>query len=97
MFADAVRADGWPYETEGPAQGLYNGGNNTFMERFTAARYFCVAPNTALGNTNATSGMIGGIEVVFVDGHAGSGRLQPLRAFDWHNNWVVPSNLPVPK
>jgi prepilin-type N-terminal cleavage/methylation domain-containing protein len=97
VFADAVWVDGWPQETEGPAKDLYNGGNNTFMGRFTVTRHLGVAPTAAPRNITASSGLVGGIEVAFMDGHAGLVRLPQLWALDWHNNWVAPSTLPAPK
>lgn len=86
VFADAVWVDGWPQETEGPAKDHYNGGNNTFMGRFTVARHLGVAPAAAPRNITASSGLGGGIEVAFMDGPAGPVRLPPLWTLDWHNN-----------
>jgi prepilin-type N-terminal cleavage/methylation domain-containing protein len=96
VFADAVWVDGWPKETDGPARDLYNGGNNTFTARFTVARHIGVAPAAAPRNITATSGLVGGIDAVFVDGHASSVRLRDLWKLDWHNDWVTPSTIPAP-
>ena len=97
VFADAVWVDGWPQETEGPAKDLYNGGNNTYMARFTVARHLGIAPTAAPRNIAASSDLVGGIEVAFMDGHASSVRLRQLWTLDWHNNWVAPATLPAPK
>lgn len=97
VFADAVWVDGWPQETEGPSKDLYNGGNNTFFGRFTVARHLGIAPSAAPRNIAASSGMVGGIQIAFIDGHAGSARLKDLWTLDWHNNWVTPSTIPAPK
>jgi len=97
VFADAVWVDGWPQETEGPAKDLYNGGNNTYMARFTVARHLGIAPKAAPKNITATSELVGGIEVAFMDGHAAPVKLPQLWTLDWHNNWVAPSTLPAPK
>jgi prepilin-type N-terminal cleavage/methylation domain-containing protein len=97
LFADAMWVDGWPRETDGPAKDLYNGDNNNFMQRFTLARHRGIAPKAAPRNITAASGLVGGIQVVFVGGNASSVRLPELWKLDWHNNWVAPSTIPAPK
>ncbi len=97
VFADAVWVDGWPQEIEGPARNLYNGGDDIFMARFTVARHMGVAPNAAPRSITSSSQLVGGIEIVFMDGHAAPVRLSQLWALDWHNNWVAPSTIPAPK
>ncbi|HWX20948.1 MAG TPA: prepilin-type N-terminal cleavage/methylation domain-containing protein [Candidatus Binatia bacterium] len=97
LFADAVWVDGWPAETEGPAKDLYNGSNMSFMGRYSVARHLGVAPTAAPRNITLSSGLVGGIEIAFLDGHTGPVRLQNLWTLDWHKNWVVPSTIPAPK
>jgi prepilin-type N-terminal cleavage/methylation domain-containing protein len=97
LFADAVWVDGWPQEGDGPAKDLYDGGDITFMGRYTVARHLARAPATAPKNITSSAGLVGGIEIAFIDGHAGAVRLQTLWTLDWHNNWVAPSTIPAPK
>jgi len=96
VFADAVWVDAWPKETDAPAKNLYNGGNNSSMQRFTLARHLGIAPAAAPKNITASSGLVGGMMAVFVDGHAGSVKLSKLWTLDWHNRWVQPSTIPAP-
>jgi prepilin-type N-terminal cleavage/methylation domain-containing protein len=96
VFADAVWVDGWPLETEGAARDLYNGGNNTFMARFTVARHGGIAPAAAPRAISSSSELFGAIEVAFVDGHAGPVKLKQLWTLDWHKNWVAPATIPAP-
>ena len=97
VFADAVWVDGWPQENEGPAKDLYNGGDVPFIGRFTVARHLGIAPASAPRNIASSSGLVGGINVGTVDGHANAVRLQQLWALDWHKNWVAPAVIPPPK
>jgi prepilin-type N-terminal cleavage/methylation domain-containing protein len=97
VFADAVWVDGWPQENEGPSRDLYNGGDVPFMGRFTVARHVGIAPSSAPRNIGSSSALVGGIEMAFMDGHAGAVRLQQLWQLEWHNNWVAPAAIPAPK
>jgi prepilin-type N-terminal cleavage/methylation domain-containing protein len=56
---------------------------NTFISRFTVARHPGVAPTAVPRNITSSSGLVGGIEVAFMDGHAGLVRLQQLWTLDW--------------
>jgi len=96
LFADEVWVDGWPAETDGPAKDLYDGGDSTFMGRYTVARHLARVPSEAPKNITSSAGLVGGIQIAFIDGHAGPVRLQNLWGICWHNNWVIPSTIPVP-
>jgi len=63
----------------------------------TVARHLGIVPAAATTNITASSGLVGGIEVAFMDGHAGPVRLPQLWALNWHNNWIALSGLPAPK
>ena len=97
LFTDSVWVDGWPKETEGPATDLYNGGNGSFMARFTIARHYGSNPKAAPRAITSSAGLPGGITVAFMDGHASAVKLQKLWTLDWHNNWVAPASIPTPK
>jgi prepilin-type N-terminal cleavage/methylation domain-containing protein len=97
LFGDAVWVDGWPQEIDGPAKDLYNGGDATFMGRFTIARHVGMSPGAAPRNITSSAGLVGGIQIAFMDGHAAPVRLQSLWTLDWHNNWIVPAAIPAPR
>ena len=96
MFCDSVWVDGWPKETEGPAQDLYNGSEYTYMGRLTISRHGSRGPGSAPKNITSSANMPGGINLVFYDGHAGYSKLNNLWSYSWHQNWVVPATIPNP-
>ncbi|SPE58904.1 conserved exported hypothetical protein [Verrucomicrobia bacterium] len=96
LFADEVWVDGWPQETDAPSKDLYNGGDLSFMARYTVARHLGSGPASAPRNITSSGGLVGGIEISFLDGHAAPVRLPKLWTLDWHNNWVTPSTIPAP-
>lgn len=96
LFGDAMWIDGWPYEAEGPAKDLYNGGP-TYMGRFTIARHGGTGPGSAPRSITSSVGLPGAISVAFVDGHASSVKLRNLWTLDWHSGWVPPATIPNPK
>ena len=97
LFTDSVWVDGWPNEQEGPAQDLYNGSQSTYMGRVTIARHGRGAPGGAPRNITTSSGLPGGINIVFYDCHASYTKLSDLWTLDWHKNWTPPSPIPNPK
>jgi prepilin-type N-terminal cleavage/methylation domain-containing protein len=96
LFADEVWVDGWPVETDGPAKDLYNGSDNDFMGRFTIARHHGRSPGSAPRNITSSTGLVGAIQIVFIDGHVVPVKLQNLWTVYWHNNWLTPSTIPSP-
>jgi hypothetical protein len=97
LFTDSVWVDGWPTETEGPAQDLYNGSQSTYLGRLTIARHGGNAPAAAPRNITSSSSLTGGINIEFYDGHAAFAKLGTLWNLPWHKGWVVPSTIPAPK
>ena len=98
LFSDSVWVDGWPKETEGPAQDLYLGAQGSYyMGRVTIARHGGAAPGSAPRNITSSSGLPGGINVVFYDCHASSEKLNDLWTLDWHKSWIIPPNIPAPQ
>jgi prepilin-type N-terminal cleavage/methylation domain-containing protein/prepilin-type processing-associated H-X9-DG protein len=97
LFTDSVWVDGWPQETEGPGQDLYNGSVYTYIGRVAIARHGGLPPASAPRNITSSSSLPGGINIGFYDGHASLEKLKDLWAFDWHKNWIVPASIPNPK
>ena len=97
LFCDSVWVDGWPKETEGPATDLYLGAQgNQHMGRVSIARHGGLPPASAPRNIASSSGLPGGINIVFYDCHASFEKLNDLWTWDWHKNWVVPPSIPGP-
>jgi prepilin-type N-terminal cleavage/methylation domain-containing protein len=96
LFSDSVWVDGWPKETEGPSQDLYNGSMYTFMGRCTIARHGGTAPQSAPRNVTSSSGLQGKICMVFYDSHASLTRLSDLWTLTWHQSWAPPASIPNP-
>jgi prepilin-type N-terminal cleavage/methylation domain-containing protein len=96
LFSDSVWVDGWPKETEGPAQDLYNGGEYTYMGRVTIARHGGKPAQAAPRMITSGAGLPGKICVVFYDCHAGLVRLSDLWTLPWHQDWVAPATIPNP-
>ncbi|HUC86260.1 MAG TPA: prepilin-type N-terminal cleavage/methylation domain-containing protein [Candidatus Acidoferrales bacterium] len=97
LFSDSVWVDGWPNETEGPAQDLYNGSEHTYMGRLTIARHATGAPSSAPRNITSSSGLVGAVNIAFFDGHAGLAKLNTFWTLNWHQSWVVPATIPNPQ
>lgn len=97
LFTDSVWVDGWPKETEGPAQDLYNGSEYTYMGRLTLARHGGNAPAGAPRKIASSAGLTGGINIQFYDGHASYAKLGTLWNLPWHNNWAMPGVIPAPQ
>ncbi len=96
LLGDSVWVDAWPKETEGPAKDLYNGATSTYMGRFTIARHGGNAPGSAPKSIASSSGMPGGVNIAFYDGHAGLTKLGDLWGLNWHQGWVAPATIPNP-
>ena len=91
----AFRArEGW-IETDPPARDLYSGSDASGgMDRVTIARHSYKAAGLAPRNVPAGTPLVGGINVGFVDGHAGLVKLEQLWTLTWHNGWVTPATRP---
>jgi len=98
LFSDSVWVDGWPTEYEGPATDLYLGAQGSYyMGRVTIARHGGLPPASAPRNITSSSGLPGGINIVFYDCHASSEKLKDLWTLDWHKGWIIPASIPTPK
>jgi prepilin-type N-terminal cleavage/methylation domain-containing protein len=95
VLADAIWTDGWPTETEGPAEDLYNGDAAEDMGRFTIARHGGRAPGPL--SISSSVGIPGSINLFLDDGHVTSTRLADLWSLTWHSGWVNPGAIPAPQ
>ncbi|HWY31358.1 MAG TPA: prepilin-type N-terminal cleavage/methylation domain-containing protein [Candidatus Acidoferrum sp.] len=97
LLSDGVWVDGWPSETEGPAKDLYDGSQMTFMGRYTIARHGGAAPGGAPRSITSSKGLSGAVDIVFMDGHAKTAKLNTLWTLDWHKDWSAPASIPNPE
>ena len=95
VFADCAWADGWPTATDIPARNLFTGDfpGGTMIARWQIARHGN-RPANAPRNLPAGTPLIGGINMVFVDGHVETARLNDLWQMYWHNRYVPPATRP---
>lgn len=99
VFSDSVWVDGWPKETDGPGTDLYFGAvsaQSSMMARRTIARHGGAPPGAAPRNLASSSGLAGGINITFYDGHASYQKLINLWSLDWYKGWVMPP-IPAPQ
>ena len=94
FFADSIWMDSWPMETDHPSKNLYEGGNDSYMQRFTIARH-------GMGNPAAAPRKIGPLDVLpgrndigFADGHVEAVKLENFWTLDWHRDWKTPVKRP---
>ena len=97
LFADAMWIDGWPTETQGASKDLYKGNANTGMGRFSVARHGGTAAASAPRNIATSAELSGSSTIAFYDGHASSTKLKNMWTLTWHDGWVAPTTIPVPK
>jgi prepilin-type N-terminal cleavage/methylation domain-containing protein len=94
VFADSVWVDGWPLETDLPANDLYDGTPlDDGMTRFTIARHAGLAAS-APRVFDISQRLPGAIEIGAADGHVGLVKLENLWQEYWHLNWAPPATRP---
>jgi prepilin-type N-terminal cleavage/methylation domain-containing protein len=92
VFADCVWADGWPEATDRPARNLMFD-NSSFMARFCIARHGS-APRPIPTFVPGSSRLPAGINMVFVEGHVETVKLENLWQLYWHQKYVPPATRP---
>ncbi len=89
VFSDGIWVDGWPMETDAPAQNTFTGsesGNGREMARTCVARHAC---NAGAQNKWPAVSQVpkGSVNVGCFDGHVELSKLPNLWTFYWHRNW----------
>jgi prepilin-type N-terminal cleavage/methylation domain-containing protein len=93
VFADCAWADGWPEATDTPARNLLVEQSSSMMARFCIGRHGSVRrppPTLVL----AGSRLPGAINMVFVEGHVETVKLENLWEIYWHQKYVPPATRP---
>jgi prepilin-type N-terminal cleavage/methylation domain-containing protein/prepilin-type processing-associated H-X9-DG protein len=100
VFMDAIWYDLWPEPTDPPARDLYNGSQTPGvgqLGRCIIARHNgCKGPGRAPRSVPAGQQLVGGINLVFFDGHAQAAQLESLWNFRWHRTYLPPTPQHVP-
>jgi prepilin-type N-terminal cleavage/methylation domain-containing protein/prepilin-type processing-associated H-X9-DG protein len=97
LLADAIWADSFPFESQGPAKDLYNGNAivGKDMGRFTIARHGGRPPGPL--TISSSTAIPGSINVLFCDAHVVSTRLYDLWSLQWHADWKPPATITAPQ
>ena len=95
VFVDSMWVDLWPYETDLPANDLYNSTLGEYgMARCTISRHGGVNPASAPRKFDPADKMPGAINAGMADGHVELVKLEKLWQLYWHLNWQLPSPRP---
>jgi prepilin-type N-terminal cleavage/methylation domain-containing protein len=84
FFMDAIWPDTWPAISDMPPTDLFLGNVNSALGRIFIARH----PLQKNGRAVNGQVVLGGIEMSYVDGHAGKITLQKLKTVYWHKGYV---------
>jgi prepilin-type N-terminal cleavage/methylation domain-containing protein/prepilin-type processing-associated H-X9-DG protein len=95
VFFDSAWADGWPKATDVPARNVYtaDAGSGSMMARVCIARHGSGSrpPPTKIA---AGTPLPGAINMVFVDGHVDTVKLENLWRQYWHLTYKEPATRP---
>jgi len=89
VFSDGIWVDGWPMETDGASQNIFDpdeAGNGRQMSRTCVARH-AGRPSPAARWPTPAQLPKGGVNIGLFDGHAELSKLPNLWNYYWHNNW----------
>lgn len=94
FIADAIWADFWPGNIQGPSKNMMTGNASYGMGRITIGRHIGSSAPTAL---TSTASMPGSLNMAFVDGHAETVRMTKLWNLNWSEGYKPPNSLPAPQ
>lgn len=94
VLGDAIWVDAWPKADQRPQFNAYFGWNDGGMGRYCIPRH-ASGPNVSRTTLPLNSGLKGGINMVFSDGHQELVRLPRLWQLYWHRDYIPPTtNVP---
>ena len=93
FFFDAIWADAWPNNSQGPAIDLTRGSLDPNMGRLTIARHG-VPKSGVPTRLSGRDRMPGSINMSFVDGHVQQVKLESLWSYYWNSTYIPPANRP---
>ncbi len=94
-FGDAMWVDAWPEARQTPARNLYEGdGPGGGIGRYCIARHGGNSARSAPRRVTAGERLPGAINLVYMDGHAETVKLEQLWNQFWHRDYVPPATRP---
>jgi len=94
FFFDAIWADAWPDNFQGPAIDLTRGALDPNIGRLTIARHG-VPRSGVPTKLSGREKLPGSINMSFVDGHAQPVKLESLWSYYWNSTYTPPLNRPA--
>ncbi len=93
VMGDSVWVDAWPKADNRPSFNSFYGWNDGGMGRYLISRH-AAAGSVSTATAPPNSGLRGGGNMVYADGHAGLVKLPGLWQLTWHKGCVPPANPP---
>ena len=94
-FGDAMWVDAWPEARNTPARNLYEGdGVSGGIGRYCIARHAITSARSAPRRVTAGERLPGAVNLVYMDGHAATVKLDQLWDQFWHRDYVPPATRP---
>ncbi len=95
VFFDSNWVDSWPTATDLPSRDLYQGGNDSGMQRLCLARHGSISSaRTAPRLVPAGSPLPGSVTIEMADAHAEVVKLDSLWQLSWHKDYKAPASRP---
>jgi prepilin-type N-terminal cleavage/methylation domain-containing protein/prepilin-type processing-associated H-X9-DG protein len=83
FFMDAIWPDTWPGQSDVPPSDLFLGSVNSSLGRICLSRHNLMRAKVTSGKP-----LPSGINMSYVDGHAGKIRLQSIKTVIWHKGYI---------
>ncbi len=94
-FGDAMWVDAWPMAKDRPARNLYEGdGVAGGIGRYCIARHGSGSAKAAPRKVAPGERLTGAVNLVYMDGHASTVKLDQLWDQFWHRDYVPPATRP---
>jgi prepilin-type processing-associated H-X9-DG protein len=87
--------DAWPLAQNRPEVNGYYGWNDGGIGRYLVARHASGPGDQSKTTRPSGSGLQGGVNMVFADGHSEQVRFARLWELQWHRNYQAPTNAVI--
>jgi prepilin-type N-terminal cleavage/methylation domain-containing protein/prepilin-type processing-associated H-X9-DG protein len=95
VLGDSMWVDAWPLASNRPEVNGYYGWNDGGIGRYLVARHASGPGDQSKTTRPSGSGLKGGVNMVFSDGHAEQVRFARLWELKWHRNYEAPTNAVI--